>query len=63
MIYYTKINIKRFQESLNELGKHQKIREDLSPLSEGRHTVTWYAVDEPWGVYLVRLVAGKVQKT
>ena len=32
------------------------------PLSAGRHTVTWYAVDEPSGVYLVRLVAGKVQK-
>ncbi len=48
-------------EVYNLLGQRVAVLLD-EPLSAGRHTVTWYAVDEPSGVYLVRLVAGKVQK-
>ncbi|MFB3098501.1 MAG: T9SS type A sorting domain-containing protein [Acidimicrobiia bacterium] len=49
-------------EVYNLLGRRVAVLLD-EPLSAGRHAVTWYAVDEPSGVYLVRLVAGKVQKT
>ena len=49
-------------EVYNLLGKRVAVLLD-EPMAAGRHAVTWYAVDEPSGVYLVRLVAGKVQKT
>ena len=49
-------------EVYNLLGQRVALLLD-EPMAAGRHTVTWYAVDEPSGVYLVRLVAGKVQKT
>ena len=32
-------------------------------LSAGRHEAVWEATNQPSGVYVVRLVAGTVQKT
>ncbi len=47
-------------EVYNLLGQRVALLLD-EPMAAGRHTVTWYATNEPSGIYLVRLVAGKVQ--
>lgn len=48
-------------EVYNLLGRRVAVLLDES-MSAGRHEVVWYALDAPSGVYVVRLVAGSVQK-
>ncbi len=48
-------------EIYNLLGQRIAVLLD-QPMADGRHTVTWQARNQPSGLYLVRLQAGKVQK-
>ena len=48
-------------EVFNLIGQRVALLVD-QPMAAGRHEVSWQASDQPSGIYLVRMRAGKVQK-
>ena len=48
-------------EVFNLIGQRVALLVD-QPMAAGRHEVSWQASDQPSGIYLVRMRAGKIQK-